>query len=148
MYCFGDGVDKSNLKEQYYFSKASAMGDHSSRNNLGVLEEALGNHERAMKHFRIAACFGNKNAMDSLCRGLEKGLVQMDEYNKTLLAHQKAVEEVKTEEREAYRVLFDSKGDDITSDEFESAKAVWLKSAPWMKECISKFTLKKANPES
>lgn len=141
-------MDRSNLKEQYYLSKASAMGDHSSRNNLGVLEESLGNHERAMKHFRIAACFGNKNAMDSLCRGLEKGLVQKDEYNKTLLAYQKAVEEVKTEEREAHKVLFESKGDDITDDELDSAKAVWLKSAPWMKKYIGKFTLKQANPES
>lgn len=78
-------------------------------------------------------------------RCLAKGLAQSDEYNKTLLAHQKALEEVKTEEREAYRVLFDSKDDDITSDELESAKAVLLKAAPRMEKHMDKILPQKPN---
>lgn len=100
LYCCGDGV-QTNYKNAKYHLEISAMaGNVQARHNLGSIEGNSGNHQRAMKHFLISANAGHDGSMKAIQSGYRDGLVHKDEFEKTLQAHQKSKNEMKSEWRD------------------------------------------------
>ena len=54
-YCEGTGVEIDTKKAKHCWELAAMNGHVVARHNLGVSEYEAGNHQRAMKHFIIAA---------------------------------------------------------------------------------------------
>ncbi|EJK71451.1 hypothetical protein THAOC_07107 [Thalassiosira oceanica] len=86
-YCSGErGVEKDEAKGCQFYEKAAMQGHVSSRYNLGIIEGEKGNHDRASKHFLIAAENGHKDSLEmirklfiagiaskrAVCRGTER----------------------------------------------------------------------------
>ena len=63
-------------------------------------ENEAGNIHRAIKHFLIAARFGNKVSLDVVKQGFMRGLVTKDEYEQTLRSYHKCLDETKSNMRD------------------------------------------------
>ena len=59
-YYNGRGVERDEKKANHFDELAAMGGDPVARQNLGCLEQRLGNWDRALKHFMIAAGDGYK----------------------------------------------------------------------------------------
>ncbi len=101
MYATGEGVEKDEKKELYHLEEAAIGGHAGARFNLGAYEGNRGRHERAMKHFIIAAKLGDDGALDEVKKGFRKGFVSKEEYAAALRGQQAAVDATKSEQREA-----------------------------------------------
>ena len=108
----GIGVEVDKNKAKHYWELAAMGGDIMARNNLGWVEGIYGNHHRAMKHFLIAAKTGEKKALDNVKIGFMKGIVTKDDYANTLRAHQKSLNEMKSDARDKAICFFTSGGVD------------------------------------
>ena len=98
----GMGVEIDNKKAKHYHELAAMKGDVIARYNLGVIEGQAGNHERAIKHFMLAARSGEKESLDSVKQFFMAGLVTKHEYGNTLRAYQTRVDEMKSEARDEF----------------------------------------------
>ena len=67
------------------------------------MEGRAGNHHRAYKHFMLAARAGYKPSLDELKDGYMDGIVTKDEYANTLRAYQQRYDEMKSDDRNAFR---------------------------------------------
>jgi TPR repeat protein len=93
--------EKKNEKKQMYHLEEAAMKGHpAARNNLGVVEGNNGRHERARKHFIIAANLGYHDSLNGLRRLYELGYASKEDYADALRAYQAAVVAAKSKERE------------------------------------------------
>ncbi len=101
MYLVGDGVEKDEQKFFHHSEEAAIAGHPIARFNLGAIEWNDGNFERAVKHFIIAANLGEGDSLKMLKEGYVKGLVSKEDFATALRAHQTAVDETKSEQREA-----------------------------------------------
>ena len=95
----GIGVETDIKKAKHYFELAAMKGNVGARHNVGVEDYNTGNHQRAMKHFIIAAKAGYKCSLDTVKVGFQKGILTKDEYEATLWA-QKIRDEMRSEARE------------------------------------------------
>jgi TPR repeat protein len=109
MYYMGNGVEK-DLKKAVYHLEVAAIGGHPyARYNLGNHEGRNGRHERAYKHFIIAAKLGLDMALEMVKQGFAHGFVSNEDYAAALCGHQAAVDATKSEQREEaekYHELF------------------------------------------
>jgi len=105
MYEFGKGVEKDEGKEMHYLEEASIGGHPSARRALGWKEWNIGNSERALKHFLIAAKLGDDDSMEMLMIAFKSGLVSKDDLASALRAHQAAVDATKSPPRDAFEAL-------------------------------------------
>lgn len=96
----GMGVEIDNKKSKHYHELAAMKGDVIARYNLGVIEGQAGNHQRAIKHFMLAARSGEKESLDSVKQFFMAGLVTKHEYGNTLRAYQTRVDEMKSKARD------------------------------------------------
>jgi len=71
-----------------------------SRHNLGSVESGDGNRDRALKHWMIVARAGCRESLDCVKEGYVKGHVTKEDFAKSLRAHQKSVDEMKSENRD------------------------------------------------
>ncbi len=101
MHYKGKGVEKDDEKSVYHYEKAAIGGHPQARNNLGYYEEENGNVERAVKHDIIAANLGHKQSMKALWKQYSRGNITKEELEATLRAHQAALDEMKSPERDA-----------------------------------------------
>ena len=99
-YHAGRGVEIDKKKAMHYWELAAMNGHIKARHNLGCSEEQAGNHQRAMKHFIIAASAGYKQSLDSVKFGYMNGHVTKEEYANTLREYQKSLDEMKSEARD------------------------------------------------
>ena len=100
IYFRGDGVQVDKRKARYHL-EISAMGGYAeARHNLGVVEADIRNLHRAMKHLMISASAGFDDSMKAIQSGYSDGLVNKDDFEKTLRAHQKSTDEMKSEWRD------------------------------------------------
>ena len=76
-------------------------GNVSSRYNLGIEEENVGNMSRAMKHWMIAARAGDDEALNEIRDGYLAGHVTKDDFEKALRANKESKDEMKSDQREA-----------------------------------------------
>jgi TPR repeat protein len=101
MYWQGKGVEKEEEKYVYHWEKAAIGGHPIARNNLGYYEEENGNTERAMTHYIIAANLGYELSMKALWGHYSDGDITKEELEATLRAHQAALDEMKSPQRDA-----------------------------------------------
>ena len=82
----GMGVETDKKKAKHYYEIAAMKGNVKARHNLGCIEGNAGNHQRAFKHFILAARAGGKNSLDRVKKGFMDGDVQKMNM-KALYAH-------------------------------------------------------------
>jgi TPR repeat protein len=99
-YYHGKGVERNVKKGKKYWELAAIGGNVSARNNLGATEGYAGNEQRAYRHFMIAAKAGDKECLDKVRKGFERGAVTKDDYAEALREYQKIHEETKSEMRD------------------------------------------------
>jgi TPR repeat protein len=100
MYHEGEGARKDLKKEIYHLEEAAIGGQPWARFNLGCEEGNSGNHERAMKHFIIAANLGDDKSLEEVKKGFQRGVASKEDYAAVLRGHQAAVDATKSEQRE------------------------------------------------
>ena len=91
-------VDKK--KAQHYLELAAMNGDIKARRNLGCMELKAGNHQRAYKHFLIAAWAGHNVALKNVKEGYMEGHVTKEEYANTLREYHKSQDDMKSDARD------------------------------------------------
>ena len=108
MYHEGKGVEQDVGKDVYHLEKAAVGGHPDARYNLGVYEwNSDRNHERAVKHWIIAARQGDDGSIKQLMQMFKLGqefnteYVSKDVLATTLRAHQAAVDATKSPHRKA-----------------------------------------------
>ena len=101
------GVSRDTAKAVQHWEKAATQGNLESRNSLGIYEVGNGNHERAVRHFLIAAKMGEKNALNNIKEIFVAGRATKEQYAEALKGYQDSVNEMKSPERdEAQAIMF------------------------------------------
>eukprot|EP00984_Skeletonema_dohrnii_P025942 scaffold15187_cov75-Skeletonema_dohrnii-CCMP3373.AAC.1 len=113
MYLDGQGVEKDEKKRIHHTEVAAIGGHPRARHNLGVHEERNGDMKRAVRHLIIAATQGSDESIKSLMSAFKIGKVSKDDLAAALRAHQTAVDETKSPQREAAEEFFSNKDDVI-----------------------------------
>jgi TPR repeat protein len=101
MYEKGISVEKDIEKAVYHYEKAAIGGHPWARHNLACYEGRNGNEGRAVKHWIIAAKLGYEVSMQALWLKFRDGNITKEELEVTLRAHQAAIDETKSAERDA-----------------------------------------------
>ena len=106
LYGKGQGVELDLKKELHHLEKAAIGGHPMARYNLACCEEDNGNHDRAMKHYIIAANLGDEDALDAVKHGFAHGYVSKEDFEAALRGHQAAVDATKSAQRDkAHKLL-------------------------------------------
>jgi len=108
LYHNGEGVKKNEKKETYHLEKAAIGGHPIARFNLGCIEGQNGRHERAIKHFIIAAAQGEDDSLGNLRKMYQNGLVSKEDLATALRAHKAAVDATKSLQRDAAAAFFNN----------------------------------------
>jgi hypothetical protein len=101
MYVVGKIVEGDMEKAVYHLEKAAIGGHSKARNMLAQIEEKNGNSRRAVKHHVIAANLGLEESMKALWKHYSLGYITKQELDATLRSHQNAIDEMKSEQRDA-----------------------------------------------
>ena len=99
-YHTGRGVERDDKKADHYYELAAMGGDGMARHNLGCSECEKSNWDRAIKHFMIAAGDGQNDSVKAVQQLYKLGHATKDDYSKALLAYQKYLDEVRSEQRD------------------------------------------------
>jgi len=93
-------VVKQDIKKVVYHLRIAAIGGHErARHNLGVIEEQIGNMDKAMKHYMIAAKAGLDMSLKAVGEEYKAGCVTKGEYTSVLREHKESQDEMKSEQR-------------------------------------------------
>ena len=103
-FCNGDidGVEKDEEKSWHYFVLAAKGGCVDSRFNLGKIEFLRGNKDLAFRHWWISAAAGCDDSIECIMYGCKEGLVAEAEYAAAKNDHQKAKDEMRSDERDHF----------------------------------------------
>ena len=101
MYMNGEGVEEDEEKAVYHWEKAAIGGHPYARYNLACYEGENGNIERAVNHYIIAANLGLEESMKALWGAFKHGDITKEDLEATLRSHKAALDEMKSEQREA-----------------------------------------------
>ncbi len=93
------GVEMDEGKYTHHLEEAAIGGHPNARYRLGN-EWAHDNHERAVKHWIIAATQGDDDAIKALMIKFREGHVSKEQLDATLRAHKAAVDATKSPHRE------------------------------------------------
>ena len=99
----GDGVEVDKKKAIHFWELGAMNGNVIARHNLGCEEVGAGNHNRACKHFILAAKAGYKKSLNRVKAGFMDGIVTKEEYANTLRAYQSRQDELKSDGRDKVR---------------------------------------------
>jgi len=100
LYMKGRGVDVDMKKATHYWELAAMRGSVDARYNLGVVEEKVGNYDRALKHYMIAARDGYSNSLENIKRVYKNGNATKADYAEALRSYQAYLVEVKNDQRD------------------------------------------------
>jgi len=101
LYRDGRGVEKNEEKEWHQLEEAAIAGHVGARFTLAHNEKTRrGRTDRAVKHLIIAANLGCDYSMKALKQCHENGEVDDDKFTTALHAHQAAVDEMNSPQRE------------------------------------------------
>ncbi len=106
MYLNGLGVEQDEGKEVYHMEEAAIGGHPRARYNLGCHENDNGNHERAVKHWIIAAGQGHDGSIKVLMEAFKQGEVEKEDLTAALRAHKAAVDATKSPQREVSELYY------------------------------------------
>jgi len=100
----GHCLDESYNEEKGWvcIEDAAKKGDVDARYELGMLEEKIQGHDLAMKHYRLAAAAGHKEAMKRVKQYASRRKLSKAELDETKKAHKEACDEMSSEDRERY----------------------------------------------
>ena len=98
-YHTGRGVERDDQKANHYYELAAMGGDASARYNLGNSERRVGNWDRALKHYMIAAGGGYNGSVKKIRQMYLDGYATKEDYTSALRAYQVYLEEVRSEQR-------------------------------------------------
>ncbi len=101
IYGEGHGIEKDLKKKVYHLEEAAIGGHDLARYNLGCHEGDNERHDRAMKHFIIAANLGYDGALEAVKKAYQYGYVSKEDFEAALRGHQVAVDATKSEQRDA-----------------------------------------------
>jgi len=99
-YNHGEGVEVDIKKTVYYYKLAAMKGDVMARCNLGTIEEHVGNEDRALKHYLIAAKGGYSKSLKRIQILYLKGHATKEEYTRALRLYQEYLSEIKSDQRD------------------------------------------------
>ena len=99
-YHAGNGARQDMKKKYYYYELAAMGGDVEARHNLGCSQARVGNHDRALKHFMIAAGGGEKESLSVIQDMFKKGVSTKEDYTQALRAYQAYLGEIKSAQRD------------------------------------------------
>ena len=99
MYHLGHGVERDEEKSKHHLKLAAIGGHELARHYLGLTEEQIGNMDKAMKHFMIAARCGDDESLKKIREGYKAGHVTKEDYTSTLSAYQLSANEMKSKQR-------------------------------------------------
>ena len=99
-YNHGEGVQVDKKKAKHYYELSAMAGNVLARHSLGRIEERLGNVDRAVKHYTIAARDGNCDSVKNIQDLYMKGSATKDGYTKALHAYQEYLNEIKSLQRD------------------------------------------------
>ena len=105
-YYNGNGVERDEKKAVHYWELAAMGRDADARHNLGNAEGRIGNMDRAVKHFMIAAGSGYYDSLENIKRMFMNGHATKDDYAKALRVYQAYLVEIKSPQRDE-AALFD-----------------------------------------
>ena len=97
-YYNGEGTEKNEKKALSHLRRAAIGGMLEARYHLGKVH--ISDPELQYKHFVIAAEAGHDESLKEVKTGHAEGHVEKDVFEKVILAHKAAKEEVKSEARE------------------------------------------------
>ena len=103
-----EGIEKDEGKMMYHLEEAAIGGHPEARHNLARHEVIIGNTERRLKHFIIAAKLGLDVSLRDLKFAFKDGLISKEDFAAILRAHQAAVDATKSPQREAAEKYFAS----------------------------------------
>jgi TPR repeat protein len=96
-YAEGKGLKRDLRRAARHFE----VGHPLARNNLGCHEgEIVGRHDRAVKHFIIAANLGFDISLQAVKDYFQRGLASKEDYAEALRGYQAAIEATKSTQRE------------------------------------------------
>ena len=98
-------VERDAKKANHYLELAAMKGDAVARNCLGIMEEEIGNLDRALKHFMIAVEGGVKDSLDGIKRLYLDGNAAKDEYANALRSYQTYLDDTKSKQRDEAAVF-------------------------------------------
>ena len=104
-YRLGRGVEVDKKKAKHCYELGAINGHVYARHNLAGLEGQAGNHQRAIKHFLLAAKAGMMNALDVVKGGYKDGIVTKEEYANALREYQKSQDEMKSDARDKAAII-------------------------------------------
>ena len=99
-YDTGRGVERDERKAEHYYELAAIRGHVAASYNLGVFEDHAGNWDRAIKHWLIAAGGGYSDSVKNVQQLYTEGHATKEDYSKALLAYQKYLQEIRSEQRD------------------------------------------------
>ena len=108
IYSKADGVSVDKEKSALFERVGALRGDICARHNIGRAEYNVGNHEIAIRHWKLAAKAGLQESLDIL-RHIYNGkmpgkeFISKEEMDTAYRSGHEAQMEVKTEEREKHR---------------------------------------------
>ena len=97
----GLGVERDMKKARYYYGLAAMGGDAEARHNIGCFEEEMGNRNKAIEHWMIAAGAGFDLSLSAIREAFSRGNATKDDFETALRAHMQSKDEMKSEQREA-----------------------------------------------
>ena len=101
LYRKGQGVELDKKKGEFHLEEAAIGGHPKARINLGFIEQRRGRHERAAKHFIIAAKLGHDQALEVVKNGYKRGFVSKEDFAAALREHHAAVDATKSKQRDS-----------------------------------------------
>ena len=94
-------VEEDEEKQLYHLEEAAIRGHPNARYNLACHEKWNNRFDRAGKHHIIAANLGYDLSIQALKDFYKDGLVSKEDFAAALRGHQAAVDETKSQQREA-----------------------------------------------
>ena len=71
-----------------------------ARYNLGLEEAFVGNHDRALRHYMIAARCGHDASLEMVKKGYMEGVFSKQDFETALRSYQASRDETKTPQRD------------------------------------------------
>ena len=89
-----------NVRKAKQYYELAAMGCPSARHNLGLCEELVGNVNRAVKYFTIAAGCGHGESLKRIRMMYLDGYAPRGDYVVALRAYQRYLIEIRSDQRD------------------------------------------------
>eukprot|EP00956_Cyclotella_meneghiniana_P028060 scaffold64434_cov52-Cyclotella_meneghiniana.AAC.10 len=104
-YLHGEGVQVDKKKAIYHYQLSAMLGSIRGRYYLGLMEAQDGNQDRAIRHFIIAAKYGDDMSLQMIKDGFTNGVITKEDFEKTLRGHKASQAKTKSDQRDRAREM-------------------------------------------